>query len=79
MTNSADPDQLASSEDLHCLLRQGISGFSRIRVKTGKNTKNIPPQAAQSAKKKKKKKKKKTLTVQEPSPWSGVKITAKEL
>ena len=36
MTNSADPDQLASSEakylDLHCLQRQGISGFSRIRV-----------------------------------------------
>ena len=29
MTNSADPDQLASSEE-----RQGISGFSRTRVKT---------------------------------------------
>ena len=34
MANSADPDQLASSEaDLHCLQRQGISGFSRTRVK----------------------------------------------
>ena len=32
MANSADPDQLASS-DLHCLQRQGISGFSRTRVK----------------------------------------------
>ena len=30
MSNSADPDQLASS-DLHCLQRQGISGFSRTR------------------------------------------------
>ena len=33
MTNSAYSDQLASSKptdlDLHCLLRQGISGFSR--------------------------------------------------
>ena len=31
MPNSADPDQLATSEanelDLHCLQRQGISGF----------------------------------------------------
>ena len=41
MTNSADPDQLASSGffrsdlDLHCLQRQGISGFSRTRVKDG--------------------------------------------
>ena len=26
MTNSADPDQLASDLDLHCLQRQGISG-----------------------------------------------------
>ena len=36
MTNSADPDQLASKPtdlDLHCLQRQGISGFSRTRVK----------------------------------------------
>ena len=38
MTNNVDPDQLASSEakfsdlELHCLQRQGISGFSRIRV-----------------------------------------------
>ena len=33
MTNSADPDQLASSEanyqDLHCLLRQGTSFLAR--------------------------------------------------
>ena len=28
MANSADPDL-----DLHCLQRQGISGFSRTRVK----------------------------------------------
>ena len=38
MANNADSDQLASSEaidlDLHCLQRQGISGFSRTRVKT---------------------------------------------
>ena len=36
MANSADPDQLASSEDLldlQCLQRQGISGYSRTRVK----------------------------------------------
>ena len=42
MTNSADPDQLASSVswlpkkstdlDLHCLQRWGISGISRTRV-----------------------------------------------
>ena len=36
MTNSADPDQLVSLKptdlDLHCLQRQGISGFSRTRV-----------------------------------------------
>ena len=36
-TNSADPDQIASSEAtdlyLHCLQRQGISGISRTRVK----------------------------------------------
>ena len=34
MTNSADPDQLVSDQDLHCLQRQGISEFSRTRVKT---------------------------------------------
>ena len=38
MANSADPDQLASSEptdlDLCCLKRQGMSGFSRTRVYT---------------------------------------------
>ena len=33
MTNSADPDQLATDLDLHCLQRQGITGFSRTRVK----------------------------------------------
>ena len=34
MTNSADPDQLASDDlDLHCFQRQDISGFSRTRVK----------------------------------------------
>ena len=33
MANSADPDQLTSSDlDLHYLQRQGISGFSRTRV-----------------------------------------------
>ena len=32
MVNSAD--QLASDPDLQCLQRQGISGFSRTRVKT---------------------------------------------
>ena len=32
MANSADPDQLASELNLHCLQRQGISGFSRTRV-----------------------------------------------
>ena len=40
MANSADPDQLASQKptdlDLHCLQRQGISGFSRTRVKQDK-------------------------------------------
>ena len=34
MGNSADPDQLASVLDLHCLQKQDISGFSRLRVKT---------------------------------------------
>ena len=32
MANSADPDQLASELALHCLQRQGTSGFSRTRV-----------------------------------------------
>ena len=40
MANSADSDQLASTDlvkkptdlDLHCLQRQGISGFSMTRV-----------------------------------------------
>ena len=41
MTNSADPDQLASSEkptnlDLHCLQKQDISRFSRTRVNSSK-------------------------------------------
>ena len=38
MANNADSDQLASSEatdlDLHCLQRQGISGFNRTRGET---------------------------------------------
>ena len=33
MTNSADPEQLATELDLRCLQRQGISGFSKTRVK----------------------------------------------
>ena len=40
MANSADPDELASSEakkptdlNLYCLQMQGISGLSRTRVK----------------------------------------------
>ena len=37
MINSADTDQLAFQKptdlDLHCFLRQGISGFSRTRIK----------------------------------------------
>ena len=36
MANSADPVQLASKRidlNLHCLQRQGMSGFSRTRVK----------------------------------------------
>ena len=32
MANSAAPDQLASDRDLHCLQRQGISGFNGTRV-----------------------------------------------
>ena len=32
MANNAVPDQLVSS-DLHCLQRQGISGFSGTRIK----------------------------------------------
>ena len=35
MTNSADPDQVKKPTDLdlHFLQRQGLSGFSRTRVK----------------------------------------------
>ena len=38
MTNNADTDQFPSLQkptdlDLHCLQRQGISGFSRTRVR----------------------------------------------
>ena len=37
MANSADPDQLASSDlDLHCWQRQDISGFCRTRVNYSK-------------------------------------------
>ena len=33
MANSVDPDQKKPTDlDLHCLQRQGISGFSRTRV-----------------------------------------------
>ena len=36
MTNNADPDQLAMKKpadlDLHCLQKQGLSGFNRTRV-----------------------------------------------
>ena len=46
MTNSVDPNQLAYEDfflflkkptdlDLHCFQKQGISGFSRKRVKYG--------------------------------------------
>ena len=33
MANNTDPDQKPTDLDLHCLQRQGISGFSRTRVK----------------------------------------------
>ena len=37
MTNSADPDQLASSDlDLHCLLRQGMSCSAKEGLKMAK-------------------------------------------
>ena len=32
MANSADPDQKPTDLDLHCLQRQGTSGFSRTRI-----------------------------------------------
>ena len=42
MANSADPDQLAYQKptdlDLHCLQRQGISGFSRTGLMTNSST-----------------------------------------
>ena len=31
MEDSADPDQMASGLDLHCLSKDDISGFSRTR------------------------------------------------
>ena len=34
MTNNANPDQLDSDLDQNCLQRQGISRFSRARVKS---------------------------------------------
>ena len=38
MVNSADPDhQKLTDLDLYCLQRQGLSGFSRTRVKYNKN------------------------------------------
>ena len=33
MSKSADPDQLVTDLDLHCLQRRDISRFSRTRVK----------------------------------------------
>ena len=33
MTNSADPDKLATDLDLHCLLRQGMSCLAREGLK----------------------------------------------
>ena len=46
MANSADPDKLALQKptdlDLHRLQRQGISGFSRTRVK-GNNSEEQTP------------------------------------
>ena len=45
MTNSGDPDQLALKKptdlDLHCLQRQGLSGFCRTRVRVGVKKINI--------------------------------------
>ena len=34
MADSADPDQKPTDLDLHCLQRQGISGFSKTRGKS---------------------------------------------
>ena len=34
MADSADPDQKPTDLDLHCLQRQGISGFSMTRGKS---------------------------------------------
>ena len=56
MANSVDPDQLASQKptdlDLHCLQKQGISGFSRTRVKgqpgKGHNHETQPAQGTKS-------------------------------
>ena len=33
MTNSVDPDKKPTNLDLHCLQKQGVSGFSRTRAK----------------------------------------------
>ena len=45
MAHSADPDELASLEAnilaLHCLQRQGISGFSRTRIKSGQEKRQL--------------------------------------
>ena len=37
MANSADPDQMPTDMDLHCLQMQGVSGLSR----TGVNFTNV--------------------------------------
>ena len=39
MANSADPEP--TDLDLHCLQRQGISGFSRTRVNCNNNILNL--------------------------------------
>ena len=45
MANSADPDQLAlqkpTDQDLHCLPKKDISGFSRTRVYKKKRKEKI--------------------------------------
>ena len=56
MTNSADPDQLASSEMfLHCLAKTGHVVFSerRVRVSQGKYPKILTINVSEQKKKKK--------------------------
>ena len=42
MANSADPDQLATNLDLHCLQRQDICGTSRTRIKVDSEDSDQP-------------------------------------